>query len=189
MLLCTPKHVCPAWDYTMPRSNSEKWICSKFFMSLRRVYEASYFGLYLDIQLSTGCFLRNTFFVLTRASILLSSPLPSCSTICYLMTAAGLLSAMFNFSPSVSTTSIPSTLFSGQLKNHNHQHTGPVQIAFISIDAAIENLKQALSFDYAIWVLYEVANEDSIPLLIRLQFRTNAGNEITLKTIFLWIKI
>lgn len=117
--------VCPAWDYTMPRSNSEKWICSKFFMSLRTVYEASYFGLYLDIQLSTGWFLRNISFVLTCTSSLLISPLPSCSTVCYLMTAAGLLSAMFNFCPSVSTT-IPCTLVLGQLKNHNHQHTGPV---------------------------------------------------------------
>jgi len=97
-----------------------------FLMCLRRVYEAFYFGLYLYTQLSAGWFLRNTSIMLTCTSTPLLSPLPSCSTIHYLLTAVGLFSGTFNFNTSFGTKVIHSAVLSGQLKHHNHKHTDPV---------------------------------------------------------------
>lgn len=132
-----------------------------FLTSLRRAYEAFYFGLYLYIQLSAGWFLRNTSIMLTCASTPLLSPLPSCSTIQYLVTAVGLFSGTFNFSSSVGTKTLHNTLLSGQCEKHNHKHTDPVQISTISTAAVSETLSQGQSFDYAIHALYKAATKDS----------------------------
>lgn len=97
------------------------------------------------------------------------------------MAAAVPFSSTFSFNPSTSTEVILNTLLLGQLENHNQEHTDPVSITTVSTVATFKTLKQALRFDYATRVLYKVANKDS-PWLIRLQFRSNPGNEIALKT-------